>query len=107
MIIDRIREEMSVIAADDRCIGFVNGLEGDMLRVTCISAGYGYDHLIPLSWVGEVDKFVFLDKTSAFVAANWENARSAPRRSISAPASTRETLSDAARLNGVLQPKAA
>lgn len=77
MIIDRIREDMSVISADDCCIGFVNELLGDdKLTITSISAGYGYDHVIPLSWVSEVDKYVYLDKTSAFVAANWEHASS-------------------------------
>jgi hypothetical protein len=75
MIIDRIRKDMSVIAADDRCVGFVESFDGvDMLRITSISAGYGYDRLIPLSWVSDVDKYVFLDKTSAFVATNWVNA---------------------------------
>jgi hypothetical protein len=104
MIIDRIREEMSVIAADDRCIGFVNRLEGgDLLRVTCISAGYGYDHLIPLSWVSEVDKFVFLHKTSGFVAANWENAPLPARRPVATAPNARGTSADAESL----QPKAA
>ncbi len=75
MIIDRIRKDMSVIAADDRCVGFVEGFDDtDMLRITCVSAGYGYDRLIPLAWVSQVDKYLYLDKTSAFVAANWENA---------------------------------
>jgi hypothetical protein len=47
MITDRIREDMSVIGADDRCVGFVCGVEGDeMLRVTSITAGYGYDHAL-------------------------------------------------------------
>ncbi|MGH6926231.1 MAG: DUF2171 domain-containing protein [Propylenella sp.] len=81
MIIDRIREEMSVIALDDRCIGFVSRLEGDaVLRITCISAGYGYDRLIPLSWVSAVDKFVYLDRTSGYVAGNWEKAPVLPRK---------------------------
>ena len=75
MIIDRMREDMSVITADDRCIGFVSQLESDdALRITSISAGYGYDHLIPLSWVSDVDKYVFLDKTAAYVAGHWESA---------------------------------
>lgn len=75
MIIDRIREDMSVITADDRCIGFVSQLEGDdALRITTISAGYGYDHLIPLSWVSDVDKYVYLDKTNSYVARHWEHA---------------------------------
>jgi hypothetical protein len=106
MIIDRIRKDMSVIAADDRCIGFVDRLDGDdMLRITCVSAGYGYDHLIPLSWVSDVDKFVYLDKTRGYVAANWENAP--PQRQASGLPSARETLAKAADLVGVRQPKAA
>jgi hypothetical protein len=86
MIIDRIREDMSVIAADDRCVGFVGRVEGEtLLRITSISAGYGYDHLIPLSWVCDADKYVYLDKPSAFVAANWQNAPVSLRRPIAAP----------------------
>ncbi len=103
MIIDRIREEMSVISADDRCIGFVCGLEGDdILRITSISAGFGYDHLIPLTWVSGVDKYVYLDKTSAFAAANWESAPEIAK----APAATTRfpgSLGPA----GVLQSRAA
>lgn len=104
MIIDRIREEMSVIAADDHCIGFVCRLEGnEQLRITCISAGYGYDHLIPLSWVNEVDKFVFLDKTSSFVAANWANAPLPTRKAAITASKAREMLGGAE----VARPKAA
>lgn len=79
MIADRIREDMSVISADDRCVGFTKRLEDDAtLRITSIAAGYGFDRLIPLAWVGQVERFVYLDKTSAFVAANWK--RPAPAR---------------------------
>lgn len=103
MIIDRIREEMSVIAADDRCVGFVCAIEGDgMLRITSISAGFGFDHLIPLSWVSDVDKYVYLDKTSAFAAANWESAPEiAPL-----PAAAGRFTESPDRI-GILQPKAA
>ena len=108
MIIDRIREDMSVIAADDRCIGFVCGVEGDdMLRITCISAGYGYDHLIPLAWVSEVDKYVFLDKTSGYVAGNWENAPLPTRRPVPTVATARDALLESAARDGALRPRAA
>ncbi len=76
MIIDRIRRDMSVISADDHCVGFVCGFEGEnSLRITCISEGYGYDHLIPTTWVTAVEKYVFLDKTISYVLANWEHAQ--------------------------------
>ena len=75
MIIDRIRKDMTVISADDHCVGFISRVEGeDALIITCISDGYGYDHVIPASWVSGVDKYVFLTKTSGYVAANWEHA---------------------------------
>ena len=101
MITDRIREDMSVIGADDRCIGFVCGVEGEeMLRVTSITAGYGYDHLIPLSWVSGVDKYVFLEKTSTYVAANWETAALPSGLSSERPAGS-------GRFNAFLHTKAA
>jgi hypothetical protein len=72
MLVDRIREDMPVVTADDRCVGFVGRLEDTCkLRVTSISAGYGHDHVIPLSWVSGVDKFVYLNKTSTYLATNW------------------------------------
>jgi hypothetical protein len=71
MITDRIREDMTVISSDDCCVGFVSSVEDDgALRVTSIAAGYGYDYQIPLSWISDVAKYVYLDKSSAFVAAN-------------------------------------
>jgi hypothetical protein len=105
MVTDRIREDMSVICADDRCIGFVCSVEGDeMLRVTSITAGYGYDHLIPLSWVSGVNKYVFLDKTSSYVAANWETA---PLPTGFAGSAERSAGADSGRFSGFLHTKAA
>jgi hypothetical protein len=103
MIIDRIREDMSVISADDRCIGFINKLLNDKLTITTVSAGYAYDHMIPLAWVSEVDKYVFLDKTSAFVSANWEHAEDV------APVTARQRghLSGRQSADEVLQSRAA
>jgi hypothetical protein len=73
--IDRIREDMSVISADDHCVGFVTRLmDGETLRIISITAGYGYNRLIPLSWVSHVDKFVYLSKTSSYVTANWRKS---------------------------------
>ncbi len=72
----RIGKGMGVIAVDDRRIGFVLGLEGsDMLRITTEPAkGVGYDHLVPLSWVNDVNEYVFLDKPAAYIAINWRKA---------------------------------
>jgi hypothetical protein len=75
----KIQETMAVVTADDRRIGFVRRIEQfTKLRVISFSHGCGGDHLIPLSWVCEVGREVYLNKTSAFVASNWETAEATP-----------------------------
>lgn len=74
----KIHKNMDVIAANGQCIGSVCGMHGrDRIRMTSHKAGYGYDHLIPLDWVSEVNRYVFLNKAESYVAANWENAGTA------------------------------
>jgi hypothetical protein len=68
--ISKISERMPVVAADGRAIGFVTAVGGDGLRVTSIKDGRGFTHRIPLDWIAKVDKYVFLDKASHYVAAN-------------------------------------
>jgi hypothetical protein len=69
----KIREHMPVIAADDRRVGFVARVEGaGGLRLTRVKNGHGYEHVIPLDWVSEVGRYVFLNRSSKFVVANWE-----------------------------------
>jgi hypothetical protein len=71
--ISKIRVHMPVVTADGRQVGFVTRLQGtDGLRLTTVKAGHGFDHVIPLAWVSDVDRYVFLDKGSGYVAANWE-----------------------------------
>jgi hypothetical protein len=71
--ISKIREHMPVVTNDGRAVGFVTRVEGaDGLRVTRVKNGQGFEHVIPLAWVSDVDQYVFLDKGSAYVAANWE-----------------------------------
>ena len=79
--ISRLKKRMSVIAADGRRIGFVSRMAWpNKIRLTSLSAGRAYDHLIPLDWIGQVDKYVFLNRASSYVAAHWENVASAPKR---------------------------
>ena len=74
-IASRVRDHMSVIGSDGRRIGFVTGLQGtEGLRLSQVKEGYGFEHLIPLAWVSDVDRYVFLNKGSAYVTANWETA---------------------------------
>ena len=76
--ISKIRERMPVISADERAIGFVSRVSGAELRMTRIKDGRGFDHLIPLDWVEEVAKYVFLNKSRRYVAAHSETAALRP-----------------------------
>ena len=73
--ISRIKKRMRVITADGRQIGMVSRMAGaDKIRLTSLSTSHGYDHLIPVSWISGVDKYVYLNRGSRFVADNWEKA---------------------------------
>ena len=73
--ISKIRESMGVISSDGRQIGFVSGVQGtDTFRVTSVKGGHGFDHVIPLDWVSDVDRYVFLNCGSGYVAANCKTA---------------------------------
>ena len=65
----RIHERMRVISSDDHLIGVVARVGTDLL-VTCTKNGCGFDHLIPLDWIDEVDDSVFLSKSRRFLQAN-------------------------------------
>lgn len=77
--ISRLKKRMAVIAADGRRIGFVRRMAWpDKIQLTSLSAAHGYDHLVPLAWVSEIDKYVYLNRSSAYVAAHWENLAPKP-----------------------------
>jgi hypothetical protein len=66
----KIEERMPVVAVDGWAIGFVSGPIGDGLRVTSVKDGRGFNYIVPLEWIAKVDKYVFLNKASRYVAAN-------------------------------------
>ena len=73
--ISRLKKRMCVIAADGQAIGFVSRMASpDKVRLTSLRAGHGYDHVIPVEWIGAIDRYVYLNKASAYVGANWEKA---------------------------------
>lgn len=73
MDILKIREHMAVVANDGRQVGFVVRLEGSTgLKITRVKNGHGFEYIIPLAWVGGVDRYVFLNKGARFVRSNWE-----------------------------------
>jgi hypothetical protein len=70
--IQKIREGMSVVALDGQEIGTVSGVGTWRLVIRSVKDGRGFDHLIPIAWIAEVGKYVFLNKGSRYVAANWD-----------------------------------
>jgi hypothetical protein len=70
--ISKIREGMSVVALDGREVGKVSAVGTLRLVVTSQKEGRAFEHLIPLSWIAETDRYVFLNKGSRYVAANWD-----------------------------------
>jgi hypothetical protein len=75
---DKIQERMPVISSDGQSIGFVSRVAGNELRLTTIKDGRGRDHHIPLEWVAEVQKYVFLNKSRRFVRTHYEDAEYRP-----------------------------
>jgi len=84
--IHKVQAQMPVISLDGRSIGFVSGVMATELRLTTVKDGRGSDHYIPLEWVAEVRKYVFLNKSRRFVRAHYEQAepRSRHRRANAA-----------------------
>lgn len=77
---NEIPELAPVISADGRDIGFVSRVGITEVRVTSLKDGRGFDHLIPFEWIAQVDRYVFLNKSSSYVAANCGRAEPSPLR---------------------------
>ena len=77
----KIGQHMAVVANDGRQVGFVVRLEGSTgLKITRIKNGQGFEYVIPLAWVSDVDRYVFLNKGARYVRSNWEAAIGPPGR---------------------------
>lgn len=77
----KIRQHMAVVANDGRQVGFVVRLEGSTgLKITRIKNGHGFEYVIPLAWVSDVDRYVFLNKGTRYVRSNWDAAIGHPGR---------------------------
>jgi hypothetical protein len=85
-IIAKIREGMPVVALDGCEVGKVCAIGTWRLVVTSVKEGRAFDHLIPLNWVEAADKYVFLNKGSRYVCANWESPAALPARPQVKPA---------------------
>ena len=60
-----IREHMDVFGSCGNKLGKVDHVEGSQIKLTKNDSPDGMHHLIPMSWVKQVDEHVHLSKTSA------------------------------------------
>lgn len=70
----RIREHMEVVASDGHHIGRVDHVRGQEIELAKFDFGSGLrHHLVPLSWIDEVDdNSVKLNKTAEAAKAEWK-----------------------------------
>jgi hypothetical protein len=68
-----IREQMEVIASCGTCVGKVDRIEGNTIKLTKSdpTAG-GKHHFIPATWIANVDDKVHLKNTSQEVFREWK-----------------------------------
>lgn len=72
--LSRIREHMEVVASDGGHVGRVDHVRGQDVELAKFDFGSGLrHHLVPLSWIDEVDDDkVTLNKTADAAKAEWK-----------------------------------
>jgi hypothetical protein len=69
-----IREHMEVYASDGQCLGKVDHVQGDTIKLTRNDSRDGQHHRIPASWVQNVHDHVHLNRPGSEVRAEWQTA---------------------------------
>jgi hypothetical protein len=69
-----IKEHMSVYASCGKCVGKVDHVQGNLIKLTKNDSPDGYHHLIPTSWVAKVHDHIHLNKNSEVVESQWQRA---------------------------------
>ena len=74
--LSKIKEHMEVVGSDGQHVGTVDHMEGkDKIKLTKNDpAAQGHHHLIPVTWVANVDSKVHLSKTKNEAFQEWEHA---------------------------------
>jgi hypothetical protein len=68
----KIREHMDVIGSCGNKLGRVDHVEGSQIKLTRNDSPDGMHHLIPTSWVTQVDDQVHLNKSCGEAARDWQ-----------------------------------
>jgi len=69
-----IKEHMSVYASCGTCVGKVDHVMGNLIKLTKNDSPDGHHHLIPTSWVAKVHDHIHLNKNSQEVESEWRSA---------------------------------
>lgn len=70
--IQAITEHMPVVASCGKCVGTVDHLESNSIKLTRKDSPDGLHHYVPLSWIDHVDTHVHLNKNSVETELNWK-----------------------------------
>lgn len=70
--VEGITEHMQVIASCGKCVGTVDHLESNSIKLTRKDSPDGMHHFVPLSWIDHVDSHVHLNKNSVETELNWK-----------------------------------
>jgi len=71
-----IREHMEVFGTCGNRLGTVDRVEGNNIKLTKNSAPDGQHHVIPVTWVANVDDVVHLNKTCGEAKRLWQTETS-------------------------------
>ncbi len=72
--ISDIREHMEVYASDGQCVGRVDHVQGDTIKLTKNDSPDGQHHRIPVSWVQNVHDHIHLNISGSEVRDRWQTA---------------------------------
>ena len=70
--VEGIKDHMQVMASCGKCVGTVDHLESNALKLTRKDSPDGQHHYVPLSWIDHVDSHVHLNKNSVETELNWK-----------------------------------
>ena len=68
-----IRDHMDVIASCGSKVGVVDGVQGDVVKLTRKDSPDNQHHFIPTSWIAKVDNHVHLKKNSKEATQGWKS----------------------------------
>lgn len=72
-----ITEHMQVVASCGKCVGTVDRVESNSIKLTRKDSPDGQHHYVPMSWIDHVDSHVHLNRNSVETELNWKSSAAA------------------------------